>query len=32
MGFTVIRFSNEEVLGNSPSAINIIKNKLSEIK
>jgi very-short-patch-repair endonuclease len=32
MGFTVIRFSNEEVLGNTPSVINIIKNKLSEIK
>ena len=27
MGFTVIRFSNEEVLGNTPSVINIIKNK-----
>ena len=32
MGFTVIRFSNEEVLGNTPSVINIIKNKLSELK
>ena len=32
MGFTVIRFSNEEVLGNTPSVINIIRNKLSEIK
>ena len=32
MGFTVIRFSNEEVLGNTPSVINRIKNKLSEIK
>ena len=32
MGFTDIRFSNEEVLGNTPSVINIITNKLSEIK
>jgi very-short-patch-repair endonuclease len=32
MGFAVTRFSNEEVLGNTPSVINIIKNKLSEIK
>ena len=30
MGFTVIRFSNEEVLGNTFAVINKIKIKLSE--
>jgi len=30
MGFTVIRFSNEEILGNIHGVINEIKNKLSE--
>lgn len=30
MGFTVIRFSNEEVLGNISAVINIIKSNLSE--
>ena len=32
MGFTVIRFSNEEVLGNILGVINTIKIKLSEYK
>ncbi len=30
MGFTVIRFSNEEVIGNILGVINKIKIKLSE--
>ena len=30
MGFDVIRFSNEKVLGDISGVINIIKNKLSE--
>lgn len=30
IGFTVIRFSNEDILGNLPGVINEIKNKLSE--
>lgn len=30
IGFTVIRFSNEEILGNILGVINKIKNKLSE--
>ena len=30
MGFDVIRFSNENVLGDISGVINIIKNKLSE--
>ena len=30
MGFNVIRFSNEEVLGNIFGVINKIKNKLNE--